>query len=94
MTLLLNSFDRDRNQSTILADHYIRECETLEKYLESDKYKFEIDFDKNTYRSKSINGAIERPFAASLSCLKRSTVGLWNEPDSFLYIEGKSYPCA
>ena len=32
------SFDRDRNQSTILADHYIRECETLEKHLENEKY--------------------------------------------------------
>lgn len=43
---------------------------------------------------KVFNRAIERPFAASLSCLKRSTVGLWNEPDSFLYTEGKSHPCA
>ena len=31
-------FDRDRNRSTILADHYIPECEILEKYLSLEEY--------------------------------------------------------
>ena len=32
-------------------------------------------------------------FADCSSCCKRSALGLWNEPDSVLYIKSESDPC-